>query len=45
VGGVFLGIQDKPGSRKAPRAATPQNPVTQKFFERLQAAIRATKGG
>lgn len=45
VGGVFLEIQDNPGSRKAPRAATPQNPITQKFFERLLAAIRAAKGG
>jgi len=44
VGGVFLEIQDNPGSRKAPRAATPQNPVTQKFLERLLAAIRAAKG-
>lgn len=44
VGGVFLEIQDNPGSRKAPRAATPQNPVTQKFFERLLAAIRVAKG-
>lgn len=45
VGGVFLEIQDNPGSRKVPRAATPQNPITQKFFERLLAAIRAAKGG
>lgn len=45
VGGVFLEIQDNPGSRKAPRAATPQNPIAQKFFERLLAAIRAAKGG
>jgi hypothetical protein len=45
VGGVFLEIQDNPGSRKAPRAATPQNPITQRFFERLLAAIRAAKGG
>lgn len=44
VGGVFMEIQDNPGSRKAPRAATPQNPVTQKFLEKVLAAIRALKG-
>ncbi len=44
VGSVFVEIQDNPGSRKAPRAATPQNPVTQKFLEKVLEAIKVVKG-
>ena len=44
VGSVFVEIQDNPGSRKAPRAATPQNPVTQKFLEKVLDAIKVLKG-
>ena len=44
VGSVFVEIQDNPGSRKAPRAATPQNPVTQKFLEKVLEAIKVLKG-
>jgi hypothetical protein len=44
VGSVFVEIQDNPGSRKAPRPATPQNPVTQKFLEKVLDAIKALKG-
>jgi hypothetical protein len=43
VGSVFVEIQDNPGSRKAPRPATPQNPVTQKFFEKVLEAIKVVK--
>lgn len=43
VGSVFMEIQDNPGSRKAPRPATPQNPVTQKFLEKVLAAIKVVK--
>jgi hypothetical protein len=45
VGSVFMEIQDNPGSRKAPSAATPQNPVTRKFFELVIDAIKAKKAG
>lgn len=44
VGSVFVEIQDNPGSRKAPRPATPQNPVTQKFLEKVLEAIKVVKG-
>jgi hypothetical protein len=44
VGSVFVEIQDNPGSRKAPRPATPQNPVTQKFLEKVLEAIKVLKG-
>lgn len=43
VGSVFMEIQDNPGSRKAPAAATPQNPVSKKFFELVIDAIKAKK--
>jgi len=44
VSSVFMEIQDNPGSRKAPLPATPENPVTKKFFEKLLEAIKAMKG-
>jgi CII-binding regulator of phage lambda lysogenization HflD len=43
VGSVFMEIQDNPGSRKAPPPATPQNPVTQKFLEKVLDAIKVVK--
>lgn len=43
VGSVFMEIQDNPGSRKAPPPATPQNPVTAKFLEKVLDAIKAVK--
>lgn len=43
VGSVFMEIQDNPGSRKAPPPATPQNPVTKKFLEKVLDAIKAVK--
>lgn len=43
VGGVFMGIQDNPGSRKAPAPATPQNPVTKKFLEKVLETIKAAR--
>lgn len=43
VGSVFMEIQDNPGSRKAPPPATPQNPVTQKFLEKVLVGIKAAK--
>lgn len=43
VGSVFMEIQDNPGSRKAPAAATPQNPVTKKFLQLVLEAIKAKK--
>ena len=45
VGSVFVEIQDNPGSRKAPRAATPENPVTKKFLEKVLEAVKVLKGG
>jgi hypothetical protein len=44
VGSVFMEIQDNPGSRKAPSPATPQNPITKRFIERVLEAVRATQG-
>lgn len=44
VGSVFMEIQDNPGSRKAPPAATPQNPITKKFLERVLEAIKLVRG-
>lgn len=44
VGSVFMEIQDNPGSRKAPPAATPQNPITAKFLSRVMEAIKVIKG-
>lgn len=44
VGSVFMEIQDNPGSRKAPAAATPQNPVSKKFLELVLQAIKGKKG-
>lgn len=43
VGSVFMEIQDNPGSRRAPRPATPQNPITKKFLEKVLDAIKAVK--
>lgn len=43
VGSVFMEIQDNPGSRRAPRPATPQNPIAKKFFEKVLDAIKTTK--
>jgi len=43
VGSVFMEIQDNPGSRKAPPPATPQNPVTKKFLEKVLEAIKGAK--
>lgn len=45
VGSVFMEIQDNPGSRKAPSAATPQNPVTKKFLGLVIDAIKEKKAG
>ncbi|UUZ77387.1 hypothetical protein LP414_09270 [Polaromonas sp. P1(28)-13] len=46
VGSVFMEIQDNPGSRKSPPPpATPQNPVTKKFLEKVLEAIKVIKGG
>lgn len=45
VGSVFMEIQDNPGSRKAPQPATPQNPVSKKFLEKVLEAIKVAKGG
>lgn len=45
VSSVFMEIQDNPGSRKAPLPATPENPVTKKFFEKVLDAINGKKGG
>lgn len=44
VGSVFMEIQDNPGSRKAPPPATPENPVTKKFLEKVLEAIKVVKG-
>lgn len=44
VGSVFMEIQDNPGSRKAPRPATPQNPIIKKFLEKVLEAIKVAKG-
>jgi hypothetical protein len=44
VGSVFMEIQDNPGSRRAPRPATPQNPVTKKFLEKVLEAFKTPKG-
>lgn len=44
VGSVFMEIQDNPGSRKSPPPATPQNPVTKKFLEKVLEAIKVFKG-
>ncbi len=43
VGSVFMEIQDNPRSRKAPEAATPQNPITKKFLETVLEAISKRK--
>lgn len=43
VAGVFMEIRDNPGSRKAPAAATPENPITKKFLSKILDAIRANK--
>lgn len=43
VGSVFMEIQDNPGSRKASPPATPQNPVTRKFLQKVLDAIKVVK--
>ncbi len=43
VGSVFVGIQENPGSRKAPAPATPENPVTKKFLEKVLETIKAAR--
>jgi hypothetical protein len=45
VGSVFMEIQENPGSRKAPSAAIPQNPVSKKFLEKVLDAIKLVKTG
>ena len=44
VGSVFMEIQENPGRRKAPAPATPENPITKKFLEKVLDAIRALQG-
>ena len=44
VGSVFIGIQENPGSRKAPAPATPQNPVTKTFLEKVLEAVKPARG-
>jgi len=39
VAGVFMEIQENPGSRKSPAPASPQNPLTQRILEKLIQAI------
>lgn len=43
VAGVFMEIQDNPGSRKAPAVATPQNPIGQRILSTLLEAIKTKK--
>ena len=40
VAGVFMEIQENPGSRKSPSAATPQNPIAKRILETLLDAIK-----
>lgn len=40
VAGVFMEIRDNPGSRKAPSPATPESPITKKFFSKVLEAIQ-----
>lgn len=44
VSSVFMEIQDNPGTRKAPATATPQNPVAEKFFDKVMLAIQTLRG-
>ena len=40
VAGVFMEIQENPGSRKSPEPATPQNPIYEKAISKIMGAIK-----
>lgn len=45
VSSVFMEIQENPGSRKAPSPAMPQNPIVERFFQKVLEGIKTARGG
>jgi hypothetical protein len=43
VAGVFMEIRESPGSRKAPSPATPENPITRTFLEKVLEQVQLKK--